>query len=250
MSKLNERKKEILELLAEDGTMTVAGMSERLSVSTATVRTDLTALEESGYIVRTRGGAFPAFHRSILDRRRNRTEEKERIAKYAADLVGDGDTIMIEAGTTTAMVARYLLGKKDVHVVSNSMLLLPHARVNPALHLTLVGGEFRPLTESVVGPLAIGELEQFYVRTAFVGTDGFSVEHGLTTHLVEGAEIVRKMAGQADRVVLVADSTKYERTGFARVLPLAEIDELITDDDLPEEGQRNIEERGVTVVRV
>ncbi len=250
MGNLNERKKEILELLAEDGTMTVSKMSERLSVSAATVRNDLTALEKSGFIVRTRGGAFPAFHRSILDRRRNRTESKDRIARYAADLVEDGSTIMIEAGTTTAAVARYLLGKQDVHVVTNSTLLLPHARVNPSLHLSVVGGEFRPLTESLVGPLAIDELEQFYVQIAFIGTDGFTTEHGLTTHLIEGAEIVRKMAGQADRVILVADSTKYGRTGFARVLPLSAIDELITDEELPEEERKRIEKHGVEVVCV
>ena len=131
---------------------------------------------------------------------------------------------MIEAGTTTALIAKYLLGKRDVHVVTNSTLVIPYARFNPSLHLTVVGGEFRPSTESLVGPVALRDLEEFHVRIAFIGTDGFSLESGLTTHLVEGAEIVRKMQAQAKRTVLVADSSKWGKVGFARVLPLGEVD--------------------------
>ena len=175
------------------------------------------------------------------------TDEKNRIARLAAELISDGDTVMIEAGTTTALIGKYLFGRRDVHVVTNSTLLLPYARANPAIHLTLTGGEFRPLTESFVGPIALSELEQFHVRTAFIGTDGFSPETGLTTHLVEGAEIVRKMSLQAERVVLVADSTKYGRAGFAHVLPLEAVAICCTDTGLADQHRAEIESQAVEV---
>ena len=246
----NEREQKIIDLLAEDSAMSVSEMSKQLLVSTVTIRNDLNALAEKGLIVRSHGGALPAFHNSITTRQRDNVAAKTRIAKAAAALVRDGDTVMIEAGTTTAMIAKYLLGRRDVHVVTNSILIIPYARFNPGLHLTVVGGEFRPATESLVGPVALRDLEQFHVRLAFIGTDGFSAASGLTTHLVEGAEIVRKMAAQAERVVLVADSTKYGKVGFAKVLELSKANELITDQNLPLDVVEEIKSLGLTVSTV
>ena len=234
-------------MLAEDNSISVNDISKLLHVSTVTIRSDLSSLEESGYIIRTRGGALPAFHKSILDRQRNMIEEKIRIAKTAASLVNDGDTVMIEAGTTTALVARFLLGKRDIHVVTNSTLLLRYARTNPSLNLTVTGGEFRPMTESFVGSMTLRELEQFHVRLAFVGTDGFSIDNGLTTHLAEGAEIVRMMAVLSEETMLLADSGKYDRAGFARVLSLDQVDALITDSGMRESDLSLIRDQGVRI---
>ena len=247
---MKERKQTILRMLAERGDVSVAEISRDLRVSAVTARSDLASLADEGYVVRTRGGASPAFHPSIIERQRRGSERKNRIAKRAAELVKDGDSIMIEAGTTTAFVAKHLFGRRDLHIVTNSTLLLPYVRANPSIELTVTGGAFRPLTESFVGPIALHDLAQFHVRTAIIGTDGFTVEHGLTTHLAEGAEIVRKMAAQAERVVLVADSSKFGRTGFALVLPIDSVDILITDSELHSEEVGQIEERGVSVITV
>ena len=240
----------VLDLLLEDPGRSVADLAKLVGLSTVSVRKILNSLAEQGHILRIRGGAMPAFHPAILARQRHRAEEKQKIAAAAAKLVHDGDTIMIEAGTTTALVARYLLGTRDVHVVTNSALVLPHARVSPALHLTVVGGEFRPATESFVGSIALGDLEGLHVRLAFVGTDGFSPEGGLTTHLVEGAEIVRKMAAQADRCVLVADSTKWGRRGFVQVLPLKSVHAVVSDRGLAREAVRKLEKAKIQVTLV
>jgi DeoR family galactitol utilization operon repressor len=174
-------------------------------------------------------------------------DEKNRIAKAAAELIQDGDNIMILAGTTNALIVKYCLGKRDVHIVSNSTLLLPYVRVNPAIHLTLVGGEFRPSIEGVVGPLAANELRQFHVRIAFLGTDGFTLDKGLTAHLVEDAEIAKVMAGQAEQVVLATDCTKYGKAGFAHMLPLHKVSMLITDDGLPEKARTELAEHKIAV---
>ena len=157
---------------------------------------------------------------------------------------------MIEAGTTTALIGRYLLGKRDVKVVTDSTLLLPYFRSNPALHATFVGGIFHPESESMVGPTAVQHLEQFHVKTAFIGTDGFSMENGLTTHMMEATEIVRAMHRRSDRTVLLADSGKWGQAGFARIIPLREIDILITDPALTQEARIDIESLGIEVLMV
>jgi len=247
---LTERERKIIDLLTEDSSTSVSEISRQLSVSAVTVRSDLNSLADKGLVFRSHGGALPAFHESIAARQRDNVRAKQRIAKAAASLVRDGDTIMIEAGTTTALIARHLLGKRDIHVVTNSTLTIPYARFNPGLHLTVVGGEFRPATESMVGPVALRDLEQFHVRLAFIGTDGFSLQSGLTTHLVEGAEIVRKMAAQAERTVLVADSSKYGKAGFARVLGLLDVHQLITDTDLRPGIVDEIKTAGISVTAV
>lgn len=242
-----ERKRKIFEILAADAGATVARISQQLGVSEVTIRNDLNALGEQGLIWRARGRALPAFHPEILERQKSRLREKERIAEAAAALVQDGDKVMISAGTTTSLIPKFLLGRRDVHLVTNSTLLLPYARTNPSLHVTFVGGEFRPSAEAMVGPIAVREIGQFHVKTAFVGTDGFSERGGVTAHLVDVAEVVRKMAGQAETVVVLGDSTKYGKAGFAHILPLGEIDLVITDRDLAPEACSACEAMGLAL---
>lgn len=247
---VTEREQTILGILADDPSASVGRLADAMDVSQVSVRSYLTALEEKGYLIRVRGGAMTTFHPRILERQNTRDAAKRAIAQAAASLVQDGDTVMIEAGTTTALITRYLLGKRDVMVVTNNTLALSHARGNPGIRVTVIGGEYRPTTESLVGPVAIEDLSRFHVRIAFVGTDGFSIESGLTTHLVEGAEIVRRMAAQSERTVAVADSTKYGQIGFVSVLPLGDVDTLITDSGLPADARRDVEEHGVEVKTV
>jgi len=232
-------------MLSNDAGTSVSHLSKVLEVSAVTIRSDLTALAEKGLIVRTKGGAFPAFHPGIFERQKQMLEEKKRVAKAAAGLVRDGDKLMIVAGTTVSLIVQYLLGKRDVHVVTNSTLVLPHGRINPSLHLTFVGGEFRPAAEAMVGAIALRELEQFHVGMAFVGTDGFSLEHGVTAHSVELAEVVKQTAECADEIVLVADSSKYGKAGFAHILPLNKVSRVITDDGLSEEDRKTLTDAGI-----
>ncbi|AEJ61612.1 transcriptional regulator, DeoR family [Spirochaeta thermophila DSM 6578] len=247
---LAERQQQILTLLAENGSLSVGDLARRFGVSEVTIRSDLKSLEERGLVNRTRGGATPALHRSILERMRLRTEEKHRIARAASSFVEDGMVVMIEAGTTTALIVRYLVGKRDVHIVTNSTLVFSYARLNPSLRITVVGGEFRRETESMVGPIALSTIQRLHVPLAFVGTDGFSLERGMTTHLFEGAEIVKAMRQHSVKTILVADSSKYGKVGFVHVLPLEEIDVVITDAGLPEDAREELREAGVDLIIV
>lgn len=248
-SSFSDRKKAILDMLSEDSRVSVATLAKTLGVSVVTVRNDLAALEEEGFILRTHGGAMPAFHPHILERMRQGKDCKAAIAKVAADKIRDGDTVIISAGTTTALIAKYLLGRRNVHIVTNNTLLLTYARTNPQLRVTLVGGEFRPSEEGLVGPLAIQSLDQIYVSKAFIGVDGVSVKHGLTAHLVESADLVRKMAEQAQQVFAICESTKFQKPGFARILPFDGVDGLITDAGLSAEDEAGLREAGVKIYK-
>jgi DeoR family galactitol utilization operon repressor len=244
---ISDREKAILDLLAGDPGISITQISQATGVSAVTVRTDLSNLEAQGLVIRTRGGASPAFHPELMARLKSRSEQKNRIARAAATLVESRDSIMIEAGTTTALVARYLMGKRDVRIVTNSALVIPYARANPGIQLTILGGTFRPETEAIVGPVALSELESFHVRLAFVGTDGFTVANGLSSHFPEAAAVLRKMVERSERAILVADSSKYGSTGFVSTTPMASISKLITDDGLSVEGRRELEDAGVEI---
>ncbi len=248
MHLLNERERKILDFLIEDPHIGVGALSKRLEVSTVTVRSDFDSLAEKGYLIRIRGGALPAFHPEIRSRQKTNEEVKNTIAAAAASLIDDGDTVMIEAGTTTALIARYLLGKRDVKVVTDNTLLLPYARSNPALNLTIAGGIFRPESESMVGPNTVQHLSQFHVKTAFVGTDGLSLKNGLTAHIMEAADVVRTMHKRSDRTVLLVDSGKWGQAGFARILPLSEVDTMITDSQFPEDARTAVRDLGIELI--
>ena len=247
IAELTERERIILNRLSADGSVSVGVLARDLELSEVTIRGDLKVLEEKGWINRKRGGAAPALHRDILERQRVFPEQKNAIAKAAAELVRDGDVIMIEAGTTTALIARYLAGKRDIHIVTNSTLVFSYARMHPNLQITMTGGEFRRTTESLVGPIALETISRLNVRIAFVGTDGFSLEIGMTTHLMEGAEIVKAMKAHAQTTILTADSSKYGKTGFSNVLPLSAMDLILTDSNLSSEAETELLDAGISV---
>jgi DeoR family galactitol utilization operon repressor len=242
MSEVVEREQLILSSLLERGSITVADLSRDLAVSEVTIRSDLNSLEKRGLLSRVHGGAVPSVHPHILERQNLMLEEKQNIARAAAGLVQSGDTIMIEAGTTTALVCRYLGAKRDVHVITNSALAFNAAKNNPALKITLCGGEFRSSTESFVGPIAVETIRRFNVRIAFVGTDGFGARNGITTHLLEGGELIKLMKERAGQTVLLADSAKYRRAGPVTIMPLSEVDGIITDSRIPPEAALEMEE--------
>lgn len=246
----SERQKEIARLLAENPRTSVARLGKLLGVSTVTIRSDLNEMAGSGVLIRTRGGGLPAFHPSILERQKRHVEEKTRIARAAAAMIHDGDEVMIVAGTTTASIPRFLLGRRDVKIVTNSTLMLPYVRVNPNLQLTVAGGEFRPAAEALVGPNTLRDLAQFHVSKAFLGTDGFTLEKGITADSVEVAEVVRKMAEQARELILLADASKLGRSGFAHIMEAERIDVLITDTSIDRRQVPRFEECGIRVVVV
>lgn len=236
-------------MLTQDASVKIPELSKKLGVSTTTIRSDLIALSAKGLITRSHGKALPAFHPNITGRQKSMVSEKVRIAQAAAEMVRNDDTIMVGGGTTAALMTKYLLGKRDIHLISYSTLVLPYVRTNPGVHLTLIGGEFRTYTESLVGTYAGEQLDRFYSRVVFFGADGFSLEYGITANLVEDAAMVEKMVKRGEIKVLLADSSKYGHRGSVSFLPMNNIDLLICDKGLPEEAYQQLkEELEITLV--
>jgi DeoR family galactitol utilization operon repressor len=232
-----ERENEIMARLSDDGALTVAALATDFGVSEVTIRGDLRALEQQGMLVRTRGGARPATLKTILQREKLNVEAKARIAQAAAAKVRDDDTIMVEAGTTTAMIVKYLTGRSGVQLVTNNALAFANARALPMLSVI-----FRRESESFVGPTAERAIADFNTRIAFLGTDGFSPERGLTTRFVEGGQVASLMRNRAEETWLVVDSSKYSQAGFVSFLPLSGVTGVITDAGLPPEAAEAIQE--------
>ncbi len=246
---VSERRESILDILAEDSHVSVAEMAKKLGVTVVTARADLAALEDEGFLVRTHGGAMPAYHPKILERIRKDKDRKSAIAKAAAAEIQNGDTVMISAGTTTALIAKFLLGKRDIHIVTNNTLLLTYARTNPQLRVTLVGGEFRAAEEGIIGPMALESIDQFHVAKAFIGIDGASVKQGFTAHFVETADLVRKMAEQADEAIVISDSGKFGKPGFARIVAFDKADALVTDENLTTDFEMELTNADVRIIK-
>jgi DeoR/GlpR family transcriptional regulator of sugar metabolism len=247
---LSPREEGIIQKIMENPRVSVADLAKGFGVSEVTIRNDLNDMAEQGLIVRTRGGGMPAFHPSILERQRINHAGKLRIAKAAAKMIESGDEIMLVGGTTTSLIPRHLYGKRDIKMVTNSTYLLPYARTNMGLKITFTGGEFRPENEVMVGPATLRALKQFHVATAFLGADGIQPDKGVTADSVEIAEVVRTMAAQAERLVLLADSSKTLRAGFAYIMPLEKVHTFITDKDIRPEVANAIRKAGVQLITV
>jgi len=248
MSEKQSREAYILDLLARDGSLSVSALSRDLGVSEVTIRTNLRDLETRGLLLRTHGGAQASTFQTVLERQRHHMAEKERIATVAAGLVRDGDSVMIEAGTTTALVMKGLADRQAVQVVTNSTLTIPAARLNGGLRLIVTGGQFHHETESFTGSQVLETINEYNVRLAFIGTDGFTAQRGLTTQFADGADAIRAMHDRAEETWLLADSSKYGRAGFVSVLPLADVAGVITDSGIGEETVAALRDLGVQVI--
>lgn len=245
---LKEREKEILRCLYEEDASSVSELSKKLNVSVVTIRSDLDKLEQKGFAVKMRGGVQPVFNRTFFDRINSMTEEKFSIAKKAAEMISDGDRIMILAGTTTSLIGKFLYDKKDVHIVTNSTYIINYLRNNSNIKVTLVGGEFMPNAEAMVGTVALKVLENFHVKKCFIGTDGFSLKNGITANHVEVAEVAKKVVDRSESIILVADSSKFNNSGFAFIQSMDKVSALITDDKFPKEDIDTFKKNNLNVI--
>ncbi|MFV2086686.1 DeoR/GlpR family DNA-binding transcription regulator [Micromonospora sp. LOL_021] len=248
-----ERQQEIVRLARADGRVDVTALAESLNVTAETIRRDLTTLERAGVLRRVHGGAIPVerigFEPALAARDAVLTTEKERIAKAAlAELPHEG-AIILDAGTTTARLAAILPADRELTVVINSPALATVLGARSNLNVLLLGGRVRGRTMATVDDWALRPLADVYVDVAFIGTNGCSVERGLTTPDPAEAAVKRAMIGAARRSVVLADHTKIGNDYLARFGRLADIDTLITDNGLNTDLVAEVEAAGPRVVR-
>jgi DeoR family galactitol utilization operon repressor len=247
---ITERQEKILDILTDRPGISVLEMSKILGVTDATVRNDLNFMSNRGLIIRTHGKAMLALHPNIVKRQQTNLRQKTKIARKAAEMMQSGDTVFIDSGTTTAMIPRFLLGKRDIYIITNSLLPIQSIRRNPSVRFTMVGGDFRLLDECFIGPLALDAIKRFNAKYAFIGTIGFSAKYGVTASSLDIAEVIRQMARCSDNVILCADSSKCNKKGNANTISLSEVDYLITDSEIDKNFENEVMEQGVKIITV
>jgi DeoR family fructose operon transcriptional repressor len=248
-----ERQQLIVEQARADGRVDGAALAARFDVTSETVRRDLTALERQGLLRRVHGGAIPVerlgFEPGLASRDAVQAGEKERIAKAAlAELPAEG-AVLLDAGTTTARLAEILPADRELTVVTNALPVATTLSMRPNLILHVIGGRLRTRTMAAVDDWALRQLTDIYVDVAFIGTNGISVDRGLTTPDQAEAAVKRAMIAASRRTVVLADHTKIGVDHFARFGRLDQVDALITDSGVDEELAGQIEGAGVRVVR-
>ncbi|MBC8079541.1 MAG: DeoR/GlpR transcriptional regulator [Gorillibacterium sp.] len=239
-----ERLIRIVEMVNQNGKVTVAELSHALDVSFVTIRRDLERLEEEKLLCRTHGGALSlekgvlnsAGEKSFSEKEEAFTAEKERIAEAAARLVEDEDAILLTPGTTNMLLVSKLLGKKDLTIVTNASNIAMRAAGVPGWNVILTGGKIRPKSYALVGPLAENSLSGIRVDKLFLGVDGIDFTQGLTTPNLEEASVNRKMISLARQIIVVADRSKFGRVMFSHIANLTEVDIIVTDRLLPEDA--------------
>ncbi|WP_243057343.1 DeoR/GlpR family DNA-binding transcription regulator [Nocardioides sp. SR21] len=249
-----ERQQAIAQLVVERGRVSVNEISEQFDVTTETVRRDLSALERIGLVRRVHGGAVPASALAVIEaglgeRDQANTDAKDRIAEAALDLLPPADgTVLLDAGSTTGRLARQLPRDLRLTVVTHAVPVAARLAGGPNVDLHLLPGRVRPTTQAAVGADTVIALERIRVDVAFLGTNGLSIGHGLSTPDRDEASTKRAMVAAARRVVCLADSSKVGSESPIRFAELAEVDVLITDDGIAAADRRDLERAGVQVV--
>jgi DeoR family transcriptional regulator of aga operon len=248
-----ERWSALLGLLADSGHLSVTQAAKSLAVSEATVRRDFDGLAQQRLLTRTRGGAIASSQVSydlpLMYKTARNAPEKQLIGRAAADLVSPEATVALNGGTTTLEVARALVDK-DLTVVTNALSIASELAVRPRIKLVLTGGVARPASYELVGPLATYVLGDLAFDWAILGVDGLDAAAGATAHHEDEASINRLMTQRAERVAIVADSSKLGTRAFARVCGTDKIDVVVTDADAGHPAAAALAGHGVRVITV
>lgn len=249
-----ERKQKIIEYLRQYSRVSVHELGKSFQVSESTIRRDLQELEAAKLLKRTHGGAVclddvnlePTFG----EREDRFRQEKAAIARKAADFIENGDALLIDSGTTTLYMAKELKRFSELKVVTNSIVLAQALQGVRGIEVVIIGGTLRENTLAMVGPIAEQALGMLNVDKAFMATNGFDLEGGLTTPNIIEAATKAKMIKIAKQVILLTDHSKIGRVAFAKFADLSQIDVCVVDDKAQKETLAKIEETGIAVYTI
>ena len=253
---VEERRRKIIDLVEKQGRVTVDELVKRFIVSAVTVRGDLDALSRAGAVVRSHGGALKRIG-ALQDipigvKETLHHGEKVRIGYAAAQMIGEGETVMMDSGTTTAEIARQIkfLKLKSLTVITNALNIAMELANLPHLRVIMIGGILRQMSYSLVGPHAEHTLKGLNADRLFLGVDGLDPEIGLTTPDVLEAQLNAMMIRVSREVVVVADSSKFARRNLSVIAKLDSVHKVITDDGVAPEVVAALKARSVEVVVV
>ena len=252
MSTINERRRYILDQIAKDGFVKVAELAKTLGVTQVTIRKDLNHLETYGALQRAHGSAIQPVQQNtdpgLNVQKLINFEQKQKIAEAAVSLTKSDESIFIASGSTITVFAENLKPKGKLNVVSISVNISAHLGDIPGITVMQVGGVLYGNTLSVLGAEASKTIENLYCSKVFFGVDGIDLEYGLTCGTGEEASITQKMMNSSQTTIVLADSSKIGKRGFARICDIADVDILITDSGIPMDIRRKIEDLGVKLI--
>ncbi len=247
-----ERRRRILEAIEAEGVASARDLAVQFGVSPITIARDLDRLEQDGLIRRVHGGAVSvrgaSFEPPFRARETLLAEEKRRIAATAAGLIREGESLILDVGTTTLEVARVLKRRRNLTVIVSNLRAAFELASQPAIQVIVVGGRLRASELSMVGHIAEETLRAFHVDLAIIGVGGITPEQGLTEFNVDEAGVKRVMIAQARRKVVVADHTKLGKVMLAAVAPLAAVDTLVTGREADPAAVARLREAGLEVL--
>jgi DeoR/GlpR family transcriptional regulator of sugar metabolism len=250
--KLDARRQKILERLRRDGRVNVAELSDDLHTSTVTIRNDLDSLEQSGFLQRIQGGAVLStrnyYNNDFQLRIRDRYEIKKGIAIKTSSIINNGETLIINSGSTSLITAIELRQHKNLNVVTNSIAVALELDSQPTFRVILLGGEINAQYGFTHGADAQEQLKRYKADKAILAVDGISAETGLTTYHAEEAIIIRTMMDRSRECIIVADSSKYCRESFSRISSIDRVSCWVTDCNLENEAHSVIENRGIKLI--
>lgn len=248
---MNDRSQMILSLLTEEPKIEVSVLAEKLQVSQVTIRKDLDELERRGIVVREHGFARLCSADNIAYRIAYHYEEKRRIAVRAAELVSDGETLMIENGSCCALLAEVLTQtKKNLTILTNSVFIADYIRNRTDFQIVLLGGIYQPHSQVLVGPMVRQCAENFYVPHFFLGVDGYSLRTSFTNRDSMRAQAVRDMAHQADELIVLTESEKFSHPAAVPLNVTNPIKTVITDSNLDTETYAQLQSSGISPILV
>ncbi len=248
---MNNRKSKILEVLTSCQKIEVSALSEQLGVSQVTVRKDLDALEETGIIKREHGFAILSSTNNLLGRLAYHYETKKRIAARAAQFVRDGETLMIESGSCCALLAETLAEtKKDITIITNSAFIADYIRKKTDFEIVLLGGIYQHDSQALVGPMVRQGAENFWVEHFFVGKYGYYRQAGFTNQDQLRAQAVRDMARQAEHIIVLTESEKFERRGTVPLNINGAVSCVITDSSISALSESWLARESIPVIKL
>ncbi|TLV03278.1 DeoR/GlpR family DNA-binding transcription regulator [Dyadobacter luticola] len=246
-----ERKKKIIEAVYESGSLSVFELSDQLAMSPATVRRDLHDICEEGQLVRTHGGAMrpenPMFT-SFVEKSGSNNQKKDLIAKAAAELVADGESIFLDCGSTVYRMCPYLKKRNDLRIITNSLPILAALIDVPGISINIIGGELDKPRKAIHGEKAIQHINSYHAKKAFIGVDGISAGNGLTAHTEKESAITSAFIRNADQVMLLCDSSKIGKDSYIKFAGLDEISCLVTDDETSSESKESLKKHGLSKI--
>lgn len=249
-----QRQQVILDYIAEKKSVQVKELGEVFNISLATIRRDLALMEDQGKINRVHGGAVyigsgDDTEPPVRQRKNLHFDLKDRIGRKAAELVRDGETIIITSGTTTEAMVPYLASKRNLTVITNALNTAYALARYPDISVIVLGGWLRHSEFSLLGHLTENALQDLHAHKVFHGVFGISIEQGLTGSYLQEAQTDRAIIAAADKLIILADHTKFQQVGPIKLVALESITTLITDTNAPYEELEQIKAQGITVIQ-